>query len=85
MAKHDVDKYFPRNGSCMFHRTRYARHRLIDAIKVRHKAGDSIAKLAADYELSRPAIQSTPDDNRMTLKEIEESDAEYMRLCRKKQ
>ena len=68
----------------MFHRTRYARHRLIDAIKARHEAGESIFRLAKDYNQPRgailAAIHSTPDDNRMTQKEIRESDAEYKRV-----
>lgn len=77
MSKREIDKYFSRNGSCMFHRTRYARHRLIDAIKGRHQAGESIRSLVDDYGLSRAAIlaaiNSTPDDNRMTRKEMQES------------
>jgi hypothetical protein len=72
--KRDVDRFFPRNGSCMFHHTRYARHRLIDAIKCRYRAGESVAFLARDIWLSRTAIKaainSSPDDNRMTPREI---------------
>lgn len=74
MAKRDVDKYFPRNGPCMFHPTRYARHRLIDAIKNRYRAGETVAALAKDFRLKRAAIlaaiNSVPDDNRMTAKEM---------------
>lgn len=81
MPKHDLDKHFPRNGSCMFHRTLYARHRLVDAIRGRHRAGESVAFLARDYKQSRAAIiaavNSTPDDNRMTPKEIRENDEDY--------
>lgn len=87
MSKHDIDKHFPRNGPCMFHSTRYARHRLIDAIRGRHKAGDSIAFLAYDYELPRAAIKaainSTPDDNRMTPKEIREGKEAWRKLTLK--
>ena len=76
MAKRDVDKHFPRNGPCMFHPTRYARHRLIDSLRGRHAAGDSIAELMRDCGLSRAAvlaaINSKPDDNRMTPKELRE-------------
>jgi uncharacterized protein (DUF433 family) len=76
MSKHDIDKHFPRNGPCMFHPTRYARHRIIDAIRDRHRAGESMAALAKDYEVSRAAIKaainSKPDDSRMTWKEIRE-------------
>jgi uncharacterized protein (DUF433 family) len=72
--KHKLDKFFPRNGPCFVHPTRYARHRLIDAIKGRHRAGDSMRSLAADYDLSvaaiRAAVNSSPDDNRMTKKEM---------------
>ena len=85
MSKRDVDKYYPRNGPCMFHSTRYARHRLIDAIKGRYAAGESVRSLAADYERSRKAIlaaiASTPDDNRMTPKEIREGKAEWQKLA----
>lgn len=74
MAKRDVDKYFPRDGPCMFHPTRYARHRLVDAIKTRHKAGESVAALAKDFGLKRAAVlaavNSAPADNRMTAKEM---------------
>jgi hypothetical protein len=73
--KSEVDKYFPRNGPCMFHSTRYARHRLIDALRNQHPER-SIAALARDYQLPRAAIRaavnSTHDDNRMTPKEIRE-------------
>lgn len=82
MSKRDLDKHYPRTSACMFHRTRYARHRLIDVIRDRHnKAGESVASLVKDYDLRRAAIlaaiNSTPDDNRMTLREIRESDAAY--------
>lgn len=75
--KADVDKYFPRNGPCMGHSTRYARHRLIDALRNQHhRHGYSLRYLAKDYQLSvaaiRAAVNSTPDDNRMTRKEIAE-------------
>lgn len=60
----------------MFHSTRYARHRLIDSIRSRHRGGDSIAFISQDMDLSRAAVKaaidSTPDDNRMTPKEIRE-------------
>lgn len=58
----------------MFHPTRYARHRLVAAIQVRARAGESVATLANDIGLSRTAIKvainSTADDNRMTAREI---------------
>jgi hypothetical protein len=77
VSKADVDKHFPRNGPCMFHSTRYARHRLIDGIRARHRyGGESVSFLAHDLGRSRAAIKaainSTPDDNRMTRKEIAE-------------
>ena len=76
MSKRDLDKHFPRNGPCFLHPTRYARHRLIDSIRGRHRAGESVAVLARDFILSRAAIRaainSTPDDNRMAPKEIRE-------------
>lgn len=74
MVKRDLDRYFPRNGPCMFHPSRYARHRLVDAIKARHGAGETVAGLARDYRMKRAAIlaalNSSPDDNRMTAREI---------------
>ena len=84
MPKRDVDKYFPRNGPCVCHTTRYARHRVIDAIKSGRRAGDSVNALAEDYGLSRRAIlaalDSSPDDNRMTKKEILEHKAVWASL-----
>jgi len=78
MSKADLDKYFPRNGPCMFHRTLYARHRVIDAIKDSREGGDTVTQLALDFQVSRAAIlaalESRPDDNRMTAKEIRESE-----------
>lgn len=83
MAKHELDKHFGRYGPCMLHPTRYSRHRLTDAIRGRYKAGDSVKSLMADYQLSRAAIlaaiNSTPDDNRMTKKEVREGRAEWER------
>jgi len=74
MSKRDLDRYFPRNGPCMFHTTLYARHRLVNALQSRHRAGDSIAALARDYDLSHPAVRaavnSRSTDNCMTKKEI---------------
>lgn len=76
MSKRDIDKHFPRNGPCFMHPTRYARHRLIDAIRSRRRAGESIADLADDFALPisaiRAAIRSTPNDKGMTAKEIRE-------------
>lgn len=84
--KSEVDKYFSRNGPCMFHSTRYARHRLIDGIRARHKfGGESVAFLARDIGYSRAAIRaainSTPDDNRMTPKEIREGKEMWKRFA----
>lgn len=49
---------------------------------MRHRAGESVSEIMRDYSLPRAAvlaaINSTPDDNRMTPKEIRESD-EYTR------
>lgn len=83
--KSEVDKYFPRNGPCMFHSTRYARHRLIDALRNQYLYhGVSIAALAREYRRSRAAIKaavnSTPDDNRMTPKEIREGKEMWQRF-----
>ena len=84
MSKADLDKHFKRNGPCMFHPTRYARHRLIDVIRAAHEVrGESFAKIRREMfpHLSLAAIKaaalSTPDDNRMTAKEIREGRAEW--------
>lgn len=81
MSKRDLDKYFARNGPCHLHPTRYARHRLIDNIRGRHRAGDSIDFIAKDCGLSREAVKaavySTPGDNKMTPKEIREGKAKW--------
>jgi hypothetical protein len=84
-VKAEIDKHFPRNGPCMFHSTRYARHRLIDGIRARYKyGGESIAFLARDIGYSRAAIKaainSSPDDNRMTPKEIRAGRAMWERF-----
>jgi len=72
--KSDLDKYFSRNGPCMFHPTRYARHRLIDAI--RDRAEESVAAIAKDMGVSpaavRAALNSKSSDNKMTAREIRE-------------
>lgn len=88
MSKADLDKHFPRNGPCMFHPTRYARHRLIDAMRDRHRAGESIAAIRDDYgrrysiAAVRAAVNASPDDNRMTPKEIREGRAEWEAVFR---
>jgi predicted transcriptional regulator len=72
--KNELDKYFSRNGPCMFHPTRYARHRLIDAI--RDRAEESVAAIAKDMGVSpaavRAALNSKSSDNKMTAREIRE-------------
>ena len=72
--KSELDKYFSRNGPCMFHPTRYARHRLIDAI--RDRAEESVAAIAKDMGVSpaavRAALNSKSSDNKMTAREIRE-------------
>lgn len=85
MSKRELDKHFARNGPCVFHPTRYARHRLIDTIRSRYRAGDTVEELARDYGLSREAvkaaIRSKSDDSRMTKKEIKESCASAASPC----
>ena len=72
--KSELDKYFSRNGPCMFHPTRYARHRLINAI--RDRAEESVAAIAKDMGVSpaavRAALNSKSSDNKMTAREIRE-------------
>lgn len=77
MSREQLDKHFGRYGPCMFHPTRYSRHRLIDMIRLMYKAGHSFAYIRKEYpHLSLAAIKaaahSSPDDNRMTRKEIRE-------------
>lgn len=59
-----IDRAFPLQGLCVFCGTDDARHRTIDAIADRHKAGESISELAKDYDLPeesiRVAIESVP-------------------------
>lgn len=44
------DAAFPRRGPCLFCvGFKDGRHRLLDAIRSRHRAGDSVAVLARDY------------------------------------
>jgi hypothetical protein len=61
----------------MFHPTRYARHRLTGVIRSRRRAGESIAFLARDLGLCKAAImvalKSTPDDDRMTKREMRQA------------
>ena len=52
-----LDRSFPKQGKCAFCGRQDARHRVLDAIKDRHKAGDSIELLAEDYDVSMSDIR----------------------------
>lgn len=58
MNRYRIDRWFPYAGRCAICGYRDKRHRIIDTIKGRHKAGESIAALARDYEVSRRAIEA---------------------------
>lgn len=44
-----IDAHFPLKGPCFCCGEQDGRHRLLDAIKGRHGAGDSVELLANDY------------------------------------
>lgn len=52
-----LDQLWPKRGPCAFCGGPDARHRTFDAITGRFMAGDSIAALADDYEISRLAVE----------------------------
>lgn len=51
------DDYFPPRGKCAFCKHKDARHRFIDSIQGRHKAGDSIKSLSEDFDLPQQIIK----------------------------
>jgi hypothetical protein len=63
-----LDAAFPPLGACAIcacaicglrgGQYRDARHRVTDAIRERHRAGDSIARLAREYRLTHAAIRA---------------------------
>ena len=52
----EFDRYFPPRGPCAFCGHPDKRHRIIDVIAGRHKAGESLADLADDYDLPVEAM-----------------------------
>ena len=46
-----LDKHLPPRGPCGICGGPDARHRIIDAIRARYSAGESILSIAADYNL----------------------------------
>lgn len=55
------DLAFPLCGPCAFCGQQDARHRVIDAIQDRHRAGDTVAELAKDYDVSEEAVRMALD------------------------
>jgi len=45
-----VDTTFPYSGPCAFCGGPEARHRILDTIVERHRAGESVAEIAWDYD-----------------------------------
>ena len=56
--KGKFDTYFPYRGPCGFCGGPDARHRLIDMLQGRRQVGESVAHIAADYELPRETVVS---------------------------
>jgi hypothetical protein len=56
MSGYDFDKYFPLQGTC-FHCGRDLRHHTIEKITERFASGESVNKLAADYDVPPQAIE----------------------------
>lgn len=62
MRRDTLLRHFPDSGPCLLcghsRLTEWnASHRLIDAIRSRWEAGDSIRSLAADYKIPRAVVQ----------------------------
>ncbi len=51
-----LDATFPSQGLCAFCGLADARHRIIDRIADRHRAGESVRELAFDYDLPESSI-----------------------------
>jgi hypothetical protein len=51
-----VDEYLPFAGACAFCDSTDKRHRVIDAIRERVRAGDPVNQVAADYELPQEFV-----------------------------
>ncbi len=62
-----LDRAFPKQGVCAFCDHQDARHRIIDAIQDRFKAGETVAELATDYDLPEDSIRiavTTPPEKK---------------------
>ena len=56
MSGYDLDKYFPLQGTC-FHCGRDLRHKTLDKIIERFSFGETVSKLADDFEVPAQAIE----------------------------
>jgi hypothetical protein len=56
MSSYDFDKYFPLQGTC-FHCGRDLRHHTLEQITERFAFGESVNRLAADYNVPPGAIE----------------------------
>ena len=56
MSGYDFDKYFPLQGTC-FHCGRDLRHHTLEKITERFAFGESVDKLADDYNVPSQAIE----------------------------
>lgn len=56
MSSYEIDGYFPLQGTC-FKCGRDLRHKIFDVINERFSAGESIAMLAAAYQVPSKAIE----------------------------
>ena len=56
MSSYELDRYFPLQGTC-FECGRDLRHKLFDKINSRFSSGESIAALAAAYQVPPSAIE----------------------------
>jgi hypothetical protein len=53
-----IDRHFPYRGKCAMCGAWDARHRLFDAMRGMHRAGDSIETIATAYELPIEAVKA---------------------------
>jgi hypothetical protein len=53
-----IDRFFAERGSCAFCCDKDARHRVLDAIGSRTRAGDDVALLAKEYDVPEHAIRA---------------------------
>jgi hypothetical protein len=66
----NLDEIFPPRGKCAFCGNADANHRIEDAIRDRAKAGEDIADIAGDYDVSVAAIRAVLRETVVDIDEV---------------